>query len=333
MPDRLTVLLAMRPAVAGLVLPPDLLGRLRKTADVHGNIATDFHVPDVRDVLGRADVLLTGWGSPRIDAAVLDRAPRLRAIVHAAGSVKGHVGAEAWARGISVTSAADANAEPVAQYTVGLITLAAKRAFGHAAAYRRGEAEDSTDDPGMGGYGRTVGIVGASRIGRLVLRRLVGFGRRLLLSDPTLDASEATALGAELVDQDKLFRESDIVSLHAPLLPSTQGMVDERLLSLLRDGAVVVNTARGALIDTEALTRHCMSGRIGAVLDVTAPEPLPAGHPLLSLPQVFVTPHLAGAMGSEIRLLGESAVSEVERLANERQLTGLVRKDDLYRIA
>ena len=102
--------------------------------------------------------------------------------------------------------------------------------------------------------------------------------------------------------------------MHAPLIPETVGLVDARLLGLLQDGAVLINTARGKIIDADALLASACSGRIDAVLDVTDPEPLPPDSPLLDLPNVFVTPHVAGAVGNEIARLGELAVGELERL-------------------
>lgn len=138
----------------------------------------------------------------------------------------------------------------------------------------------------------------------------------------------------ELVELDELLRRSDVVTLHAPSLPETYHLLHDRRLALMRDGSVLVNTARGALIDTEALVRHCATGRIDAFLDVTDPdEPLPPTHPLFLLPNVVVTPHLAGAMGTEVALLGAHAVADVERYAAGLPLLGAVREDDLARIA
>ncbi|MGW7683992.1 hydroxyacid dehydrogenase [Kribbella sp. NPDC054772] len=333
MPVRQTALISMTPEVQALALPPDLLERLRRSVDVLDVVVRDFGDPGVRKELARTDILLTGWGCPRIDAAVLADAPRLGAVIHAAGSVKGHVALDVWERGIAVSSAAGANAVPVAEFTVAAIRLAVKKAFHLAARYRVSGHEDHTLDPGMGQVGRTIGIVGASRIGRLVIGLLAGSGYRVLVSDPFLQPDDAAQLGAELVDLESLLRRSDIVSLHAPALPETHHLLDEGRLSLLRDGAVVINTARGALIDTEALVRECARGRVDAVLDVTDPEPLPAGHPLLSLPNVQVTPHVAGAMGSEIRLLGEYAVAEVERFVRAEPLAGRITAGELQHIA
>lgn len=228
-------------------------------------------------------------------------------VLHAAGTVKDHLAPEVWERGIVVSSAAQANAWPVAQYTLATVLLAGKRAFRYAAPGVAGATGFSNLDPALGNHARTVGVVGASRIGRLVVPLLAAHGYRVQVSDPTLTAAAAAALlpadlaqpvgrpavgvsPVQLVDLETLLVSSDIVTLHAPLLPETRHLIDARRLDLLRDGAVLVNTARGALVDTDALTRHCTTGRIDAVLDVTDPEPLPTTHPLRHLPNVWITP-------------------------------------------
>jgi phosphoglycerate dehydrogenase-like enzyme len=132
---------------------------------------------------------------------------------------------------------------------------------------------------------------------------------------------------------DDLCRRSDVVTVHAPALPETHHMLDARRLALLPDGALVINTARGSLIDTEALTEACATGRVSAILDVTDPEPLPAGHPLFGLPNVLFTPHLAGAQGRELRRLGEFAVAEVVRFLKGAPLLGRVEPERLPYIA
>lgn len=286
-------------------------------------------------LLPRAEILLTGWGSPRIDTALLARAPKLRAVVHAAGTVKGHVDREVLARGVRVSSAAAANAVPVAEFTVAAILLAGKRAFRLQRLYRevRGFRLWSREVPAIGNHGKTVGIVGASRIGRLVLERLRGFDCARLVFDPYLSAAEAASLGAEKVELDDLLRRADVVSLHAPSLPETRHMIDRRRLALLRDGAVLVNTARGALIDGEALEAELASGRLDAVIDTTEPEILPATSPLYDLPNVFLTPHIAGAMGAETQRLATLAIDEIERLVRGAPLAHEVRLDDWERIA
>jgi phosphoglycerate dehydrogenase-like enzyme len=259
-------------------------------------------------------VLLTCWGAPRVDAAVLDAAPNLRAIVHAAGSVKGMLDPVVWGRGLVVSSGADANAVPVAEYAVAMIVLAGKNAFAAAHAYTStGQRPPVADD--VGNFGRTVGLVGASRVGRRTLERLRSYDFELLLSDPFLSAEQAAGLGAELVPLDELCRRSTIVSLHAPAVPSTERMIGRTQLALMPDGATLINTARGWILDHDALLDEVTTGRLNAILDVSTPEPPPADSPFFHLPNVLMTPHIAGAQGLEIGRLGESAVRELQRYA------------------
>jgi phosphoglycerate dehydrogenase-like enzyme len=325
----------MQPWALPALFPADLLERLRTLVRVEpGPALTSFGTEEAASVLRGADVLLTGWGCPRIDSAVLATAPRLRAVIHSAGSVKGHVDPAVFAGGIAVSSAAQANAIPVAEYTVSAIVFSAKRVFTRAGWYAHDRAAgDWRSGARTGLFGRTIGIIGASRTGRLVLDRLRAHDVRLLLADPYVTAHEAHALGAELVDVDELCRRSEMVSIHAPALPETYHLLDARRLALLQDGATLINTARGSLVDTAALTEHCAAGRLDAVLDVTDPEPLPPGHPLLLLPNVLVTPHLAGSQGHELRRLGDFAVAEVSRFVSGEPLHGAICAGDLHRIA
>jgi len=334
--SRPTVVLAMAPA-----LTPDLFAdahraRLAALADVPDR-EPPVRFDDARAdaLLARAEILLTGWGSPRIDAALLDRAPKLAAIVHAAGTVKGHVDRACLERGLRVSSAAAANAVPVAEFTLAAILLASKRAFTLQRKYReaRGFRFWPREAPSIGCYGKTVGVVGASRIGRLVLEHLRRFDFARLVYDPFLSDADAAALGAEKVELDELLRRSDVVTLHAPSVPATQGMIDARRLALLRDGAVLVNTARGALVDGAALAAELASGRIDAVIDTTEPEVLPADSPLYELPNVFLTPHIAGAMGTETQRMATLALDEIERLTKGEPLAHEVTLADWDRIA
>jgi phosphoglycerate dehydrogenase-like enzyme len=283
-------------------------------------------VADVVAEIGAAELLLTGWGCPPVDEAVLAGAPRLRAIVHAAGSAKGHVTPACWARGIVVSTAADANARPVAEYTLAMILLANKAAPRAERLYRarRGRVDALAELPEVGNAGRTVGVVGASRIGRRVIDLLAPHDLAVVVHDPYL---------ADSVPLDELVAAADVVSLHAPSLPSTRHMLDARRLALMRDGATLINTARGALVDHDALIAELRTGRLHAVLDVTEPEPLPAGSPLFELPNVVLTPHIAGALGTEVRRLGDAAIAEVARYAAGQPFAHPLTAADLDRVA
>jgi phosphoglycerate dehydrogenase-like enzyme len=286
-------------------------------------------------LLADADVLLTGWGCPPLDGAMLAAAPRLRAVVHAAGTVKLHLTDACWERGLLVSSAAAANAVPVAEYTLAAILLANKRAFRLQRRYQ--ELREfrlwPAEAPGLGNYGKVVGLIGASQVGRRVLDLLRPFDFTVLLHDPYVSPAEAAALGARSMALDALLAASDVVSLHAPALPETHQLLDRRRLALLRDGAVLINTARGWLVDGDALTAELVSGRIDAVLDTTEPEILPADSPLYDLPNVFLTPHIAGALGRETQRLGAHAVAEIERYARGEPFRYPVTREELARLA
>ncbi|MFG2884570.1 hydroxyacid dehydrogenase [Streptomyces sp. NPDC048297] len=326
MPERPQALFAMTARHVPRLFPPDLLGRLREHVDLDpALVAQDFTDPATRETLARTEVLISGWGCPRLDAAVLDAAPGLRAVLHAAGSVKGFTTPEVWRRGILVSSAAGANALPVAEYTLAMILLAGKDVLARRDRLRghRTQPTDRTHrtgdfGPGSGGelgnHGRRVGIVGASRVGRRLIELLRPFDLRVTLTDPYVDEAEAARLGVPLLTLDDLLRTCDTVTLHAPATPETRHLIGARELALMPAGSVLINTARGALIDHDALIGELRTGRLSAVLDVTDPEPRPADSPLFDLPSAFVTPHLAGSEGNELARLGRTVVEEAARL-------------------
>ncbi|MET9784936.1 hydroxyacid dehydrogenase [Streptomyces canus] len=326
---------AMDPVHLPLLFPPPLMARLSEAAGLDpALVVRDFTDPVAADALARADVLITGWGCPRLDADVLSAAPRLRTVLHAAGSVRSLVGDAVWERGITVSSAVTGNALPVAEYTLAMILLCGKEAFEHRERFRATHAyPPPAETAAMGNVGRRVGVIGASRVGRRLLELLRPFDFTVLLHDPYVSPAEAAALGAELLSLDDLLRHSDIVSLHAPDIPDTYRMLDRARLGLIRDGGVLINTSRGALVDPDALTDEVVSGRLRAVLDVTEPEPLPAGSPLYRLPNVFLTPHIAGSLGNELERLGRIVVEELERVVAGVGLEHEVRYADMARVA
>lgn len=335
MPSRPVVALAMHADVADNLFG-DRWERFETIADLVDrrplpSLSGDAAVERLADV----DVLVTGWGVPRIDDDVLCRAPRLHAVVHAAGTVKFFVTDACWDRGLQVTSVAAANARPVAEFTVAAITLANKGAFLARERYRAAHrgAQWTGPDPKVGNRGRRIGLVGASKVGRLVVELLREYENEVVVSDPVLTDEGARALGVERVDLDDLLATSDVVSLHAPLLPETTGLIDRRRLALLKDGATLINTARGAIVDGQALEDELRSARIAAVIDTTDPEPLPDSSALYDLPNVFLTPHIAGSMGTELARLADAALDELERFAAGEPFVHAVTRDDLPWIA
>ena len=284
-------------------------------------------------LLADAEVVVGHWGCPPLDAAMLDRAPRLGLFAYAAGTVKMTLTDAVWDRSIRVTSGANANAEPVAEFTLAAILFANKGVL-----WRRGPADFSAmsamGDPQWGNYGRTVGMVGASLIGRRVIELLRAFPHlRVTLYDPFVTSEEAVSLGVEKLELDELCAGADVLSIHAPALPETMHMIGSTQLSALPDGATVINTARGPLIDHEALLPHLASGRLYAILDVTEPEPLPEDSPLLEMDNVWISPHLAGSQGTELGRMTDNVIEEVRRWSAGEPALNEVTRDRLATMA
>ncbi|MFG2846989.1 hydroxyacid dehydrogenase [Kitasatospora sp. NPDC048296] len=326
----------MQPGLVERLFDRRTLTRLTQLAELDpGLVLDDFTTSEARAALGDAEVIVSSWGCPPLDRAVLDAAPRLRAVIHAAGSVKHHITDACWERGIQVASAAWANALPVAEYTVAAVLFANKQVLRSSADYRELRAGyDILAAYGTAGnYRRTVGIVGASQIGRRVLELLRPYDLDLLLHDPYLDPDEAGALGARLVPLDELCALSDVVSVHAPQLPETRGLISRHRLAMMKDGTTLVNTARGALIDQDALTGELVTGRLSAVLDVTDPDVPPEDSPLYELPNVLLTPHVAGSLGTELHRMAVAAADELACYAAGLPFAHPVLPQDLPRSA
>jgi phosphoglycerate dehydrogenase-like enzyme len=317
MPRRPETLLVMGGDTFRMQFGDEELARLAAAASLGDPVSLEeLDSPAARARLRTAEVLITSWGCPPLDAATVADAPRLRAVLHAAGSVRAHVTDAVFGRGILVTTAADANAEPVARYTLAAILWSLKRVPFLAAEARRyldGLAHTDPRRSELSGTGRTVALVGFSRVGRRVATLLRSFPDiRVLVADSVADPAEIIRAGAEPAPLAEAIPRADVFSLHAPLLPTTRRMIGAAELSALPRGATLINTARGELIDPAALESACLNG-LQAILDVTDPEPLPAGSPLYGLPNVVLTPHVAGSLGAETRRMTASALTELER--------------------
>jgi phosphoglycerate dehydrogenase-like enzyme len=325
---------AMQRGLQHSLFDADALARLSRVFEIDPTASFDELDSAAPAELADIEILITGWGAPIIGATELDRLPRLRAILHAAGTVKNHLSPAVWDRDILVTTAAAANAYPVAEYTLAMILLAGKGVIPIVRDYRqRADVDVVADYPGIGNYRRTVGIIGASTVGRLVIDLLEPFDFEVLLYDPVIDAADPLLARVRHVKLDDLFAESSIVSIHAPLLAETRGMVGAPELALLPSGATLINTARAPIVDQDALASAVASGRVSAILDVTDPEPLPLAHALRSSPGALLTPHVAGALGNELLRLGASAVREAELFAEGRPPAFPVFKSDLTAMA
>ena len=295
------------PAVREVVrrtAPPEL--------DLH--FATSYDEAEQMALVEGAEIILAGWAA--VTAPMLAHARRLR-FIEKWGIGVDRIDVEAARRkGIPLAITAGSNAVPVAELTIGLILGVYRRLAQVDAALRRGVwLKSEMREIGYQIAGKTVGLIGFGNIGRKVAQRLRGFDCRVVYFDERrADAATETALGASLVPLERLLAESDIVSLHTPLTPQTGKMINAASIAKMKDGAVLINTARGELVDEKALYGALVAGKLrGAGLDAFDPEPPAKDNPLLTLDQVIATPHTGGAVFDNVENVARHAVGNILR--------------------
>ena len=268
--------------------------------------------------LAEVELLFTGWGAPKLDVAFLAAAPKLKIVFYGAGSIRGMVTDASWARGVRICSAWRGNAVPVAEYALAQIILALKLTWHYVRSLKR-ERSWEHSLPITGAFGSTVGIISLGEIGRGVGERLKQLDVKVIAYDPFVSAAEAESLGVDLVSLEAIFARADVVSLHAPNLPETQGLITGAHLASMRPYASFINTARGAIVrESEMIQVLRDRPDLMAVLDVTDPEPPAPDSPLWEMDNVVLTPHIAGSMGNECARMGWLMVEELKRyLAGE----------------
>lgn len=270
--------------------------------------------PGLRELLARADALVTTWHSPFLRMEMLGSPPRVRLIAHCGGELKARMEPQVVER-LTVANAPGPMAAPVAEMALAMVLTLVRQLPRYDREMRAGLVQSNeVVSRGETVRGRRVGVVGFGRIGRAFAHMVAPLGPELYVADPYCAEEVAAGHGAKKVETDVLLRECSVVVLAAGLTDETRHMLDARRLALMPDGACLVNVGRGGLVEMEALLAELRSGRISAALDVTDPfEPLPPGHELRRLRNVLLTPHVA-AGGIEMRhALGETAAAEVAR--------------------
>ena len=328
-----------------LVLPPPQLrsqlfaasveARLHALGDVIANPNDrNYSVEELAELVEGVEACVTSWGSPQFTPEVSEKADSLRIIAHAAGSVKGIITPSVFERGITVCSSQPAMAISVAAMTVAMMEIMLRNVVNLASAIRSQRKWRPQEVAGPRELnGKTVGIVGLSLIGREVIRYIQPFDVELWAYDPYLSAQEAKELGVKKVPIEEIFAKCDVISVHAPLTDETRGMIRREHLRSIKDGAVLINTARGAIIDHDALLEELKTGRFSAALDVTDPEPLPEGHEFFGLENVVFTPHISGGTPEMIRRQGEAAVRNLELFFSGGQPDRIITAEMLSTIA
>ncbi len=264
-------------------------------------------------VLRDAEVIFAGWGVPRLDAALLVHAPKLKLVLHGAGSVRPVVSDAFWDRGLRISSAYAAIAVAVAEYALAWIIVCLKR-LPHYARLTNKARKFVKDDELAGAFGSTVGIVSLGMVGRRVCELLKILDVKVIAYDPYATPESARSLGVQLCGLDELFRSADVVSVHTPWLKETENMIRGAHLRSMKKGAGFVNSSRGAVVfEKEMIEALAERPDLQAVLDVTHPEPPAPDSPLYTLANVILTPHVAGSMGPEVRRQACYMIEELKR--------------------
>lgn len=266
---------------------------------------------EIAESIGDSDVYMTGWGSPRLDARILDSAPKLKLLVHLCGTVVPFVSDEMWERGVRVISGNDFFAESVAEGTIGYMLTALRDIPKYSTRLKNEKKWKTAADTNRGLLGKSVGIVSYGAIARHLVRMLQPFRVNIKIYDikplPEADKEKYRLTEASL---EEIFSTCDIVTVHTPLNDQTHHLIGEDLLALLPEDALFVNTSRGAIVDQAALERQLAFGRFRALLDVYEKEPLPAESPLYALDNVILMPHMGGPTVDLRRDITKALLSE-----------------------
>jgi glyoxylate reductase len=291
-------------------LPEDWLASLKgHVRAVVGPLDATHLAPELEAHLAEAEGLFCLLTIP-VREDLLARAPRLRVVSNMAVGVDNVDVAACTARGIPVGNTPGVLTDATADLTMALLLAAARRLPEASSDARQGRWTTWSPTGWLGAdlRGATLGIVGLGKIGRAVAERACGFGLRIVYTDTTPRQDVEAELGATFLSFDELIRQSDFISLHCPLTPETCGLINETVLREMKPTAILVNAARGPVVDTAALTRALAEGRIAAAaLDVTEPEPLPSDHPLYLLPNCLIVPHIGSATRGTRRRMAEMA--------------------------
>lgn len=283
---------------------PDGGMAILRAAEAAGEIELRLHPGELPPTATELDALLSGADgaltilTEKIDATLLDRHPGLKVVSNLAVGFDNIDVPAATARSVAICNTPGVLTETTADFAFTLLATAARRVVEGVNYVRQGKwlTWSPTLLLGRDLYGSTIGIVGFGRIGKEMAKRARGFDMAILAYDSYHDEEAARELGVTFVELDELLRRSDFVTLHCALTAETRNLISDREFGLMKREAILINAARGPVVDTVALTRALREGAIfGAALDVTDPEPLPADHPLIGMDNCLVVPHIASA--------------------------------------
>lgn len=305
------VFIGNKPPEFHRVWTPDHRARLAEWVELPDNVWSDTDLLTHRSYLREVEVAFATWGMPKLTSRELDMMPGLRILFYAGGTTK-RFAETLLKRDIKIVSAWAANAVPVAEYALSQILFGLKLGWSHVRMLKQAPAPESFVHLEMpGAYGATVGIVSLGMVGRKLCEFLQPFHVRKIAYDPLVDEEVFASLGATSCSLEEIFARSEVVSLHAPWLRETEGLITGEMIASMKPHATLINTARGAVIREPAMIEVLQDRPdLTAILDVTHPEPPPSGSALYRLPNVILTPHIAGSAGMEVRRMADLIIEE-----------------------
>ena len=268
-----------------------------------------------REILEDAEVLVSSWGGAILDEALLEAMPNLKMYFYGAGTIKGLMTDAAWDRGIRITTAVAANAVPVAEFCLAQILYSLKHGWRYMQLAKADNPQFwQCNKPVPGNYGAQVGLVSLGQIARKLCRLLQPFDLEVKVSTAHPDRPFAEACGFTYASTEEIFETCDVISIHLPENDGNRGIINRALLERMKPGSTLINTARGSVINQPELVEFLTErGDVSACIDVTDPEPPEPDSPLFELPNVVLTPHLAGSMGPEARRMARYMIGEMDR--------------------
>lgn len=332
------VALLLNKNMANSILNPEIYGFLQSFAEVNPleELPEEMTPEVMKSLLKDADACMTCWGTPGLTDEMLAAAPKLKMIAHAAGSIKHMVPSSFWTSGRRVTSNAGVIAEDVAHTVLAFMLFAARGLWTQALSTKAGEWAGG--EKSLFATKRleelNIGIIGASLVGKAVIKVLKPFNCILNVYDPLMPKFEADELGVNVMGLEEVIATSDILTLHAPAIEKCRHMINADNLKLLKDGALFINTARGMIVDEAALIKELETGRFFACIDVTDPEPPVVDHPFRKMENVILTPHVAGgATANGRKMLGKNSAMEIYNYLHRGTMRFEVRAEMLPNMA
>lgn len=304
-----TLITLHNPDLQDLIFSSETLNRLEHISEIHW--LTDYS--KLADCIGEYDACVSSWGSPRLTPEVLEKAKKLKFVGHAAGTVLPYMDACIFDKGITVVNANRILSRATAEGAVAMMAAGAYRLPQYDRRMRSGDWANNDVEYVPGLSHQTIGLIGFGDISREVIRLLAPYEPQILLYSDHCSQDEAERLGVRLCSLDELLESSNIISLHNTLTQKTKGMIGKQEFAKMKDGAILLNTARAAIVDENALLEVLNAGKISAILDVYEQEPLPMDHPFRDLPNVWLFPHVAAYSGYWKKQLGISVVENLER--------------------